>query len=78
MAGIQLSMAISDYEHTRDLAHGIVKPKGIELASLIYEVEEIFYRFTKHREWDISELSMGKFAALLNGLKLQGSIREVG
>tara|TARA_B100000676_G_C18041217_1_gene825095 strand:- start:918 stop:1907 length:990 start_codon:yes stop_codon:yes gene_type:complete len=64
MGDIRLSMAISDYEHTRDLVSGVVKPMGIELTSLVYEVEEIFYRFTMNREWDVSELSMGKYAAL--------------
>lgn len=66
MSDIRLSMAISDYEHTRDLVHGVVKPKGIELTAMVYEVEEIFYRFTKNREWDISELSMGKYAAFMS------------
>lgn len=64
MSDIRLSLAISDYEHTRDLVHGVVKPMGIELTGLVYEVEEIFYRFTMNREWDVSELSMGKYVAL--------------
>ena len=41
----------------------MLKPKGIDLTAMVYAVEEIFYRFTKNREWDISELSMGKYAA---------------
>lgn len=63
MGDVQLSLAISDYEHTRDLVHGIVKPTGLELTAMVYEVEEIFYRFAKYREWDVAELSMGKYAA---------------
>ena len=63
MSDIRLSIAICDYEHTRDLLHGVVKPKGIVLTAMVYEVEEIFYCFTKNREWDVSELSMGKYAA---------------
>ena len=63
MTDLRLSLAISDYEHTRDLVHGVVKPMGIELTGLVYEVEEIFYRVAKNREWDLAELSMGKYAA---------------
>ena len=64
MADLRVTMAISDYEHTRDIVHGVVRPTGIELACFVFEVEEIFYRFTRHREWDVSELSMGKYVAL--------------
>ena len=42
---IHLTMATWDYDHVRDLATGMVKPKGIELTHLQMEVEEIFYRF---------------------------------
>ena len=27
-------------------------------------IEEIFFRFTKFREWDVSEMSMGKYVSL--------------
>jgi 4,5-dihydroxyphthalate decarboxylase len=37
---------------------------GVDLTCLLYPVEEIFFRFTKFREWEISEMSLGKFAAL--------------
>ena len=33
-------MAISDYEYTRDLVHGVVKLKVIFLTAMVYEVEE--------------------------------------
>ena len=60
MGLINLSLAISDYEHTRDLVNGVVKPVGIDLTSFVFEVEEVFFRFIKNREWDISELSLGE------------------
>ena len=47
---IHLTMATWDYDHVRDLATGMVKPKGIELTHLQMEVEEIFYRFAKSFE----------------------------
>ncbi len=52
-------MAVSEYDHVRDLA-----VEGVELRRLTLPVEEIFFRFTQFREWDVSELSMGKYCAL--------------
>jgi 4,5-dihydroxyphthalate decarboxylase len=59
-----LTLAISDSDHVRDLVTGAVPVQGIDLTCLTYEVEEIFFRFTRYREWDVGELSMGKFSAL--------------
>ena len=61
MTDLRLSLAISDYEHARDLVHGVVKANGIDLVSQVFQVEEIFFRFTGHREWDLAELSMAKY-----------------
>jgi 4,5-dihydroxyphthalate decarboxylase len=58
---LQLSLAIAPYEHTRDL-----RPRGIDLVKLELSVEEIFYRFTRFREWDASEMSFAKVTALLS------------
>lgn len=38
--------------------------EGIELTCLLHEVEEIFFRFTKFREWECSEMSFGKYCSL--------------
>ena len=64
MPPITLTLAISEYDHVRDLVSGRVKPEGIALTVLVLSIEEIFYRFTIHREWDVSEMSMGKYVAL--------------
>ena len=61
----RLTLAISEYEHVRDLTEGRIQPEGIDLTCLQFEVEQIFFRFTKYREWDVSELSMGKYVALM-------------
>ena len=57
MADLHLTMGINDYDHVRDMFTGAVKPKGIELTSLVMEVEETFKRFLADQEWDISEIS---------------------
>ena len=61
---LQLTIAISDYDHVRDFATGVVRAEGIDTRFLTLTIEEIFFRFTKFREWDVSEMSMGKYVAL--------------
>lgn len=62
---IPLTLAISPYDHIDDLANGRVAPEGIDLTVLTdMRVEEIFYRFIVNREWDISEMAMGKYVAM--------------
>jgi 4,5-dihydroxyphthalate decarboxylase len=56
---VALTLATNDYDHLRDL-----DPQGIDLTRLILPVEEIFYRFTRFREWEVSELSLAKYCAL--------------
>jgi len=60
-AKLHLTLATTDYDHVRDLVNGVVRPEGIVLTAFVLPVEEIFYRFIKNREWDISEMSFGKF-----------------
>ena len=64
MASLQLTLAINDSDQVRDLVAGHVPVGGVELTCLRLPVEEIFFRFTRHREWDVSELSLAKFSHL--------------
>jgi 4,5-dihydroxyphthalate decarboxylase len=61
---LALTMAMSDYDHVRDLATGAIRVEGAELTTLNLPVEEIFYRFLRYREWHVSELSFAKYVAL--------------
>lgn len=63
---VHLTMAISDYDHVRDLTNGRIQADGIHLNALNLQVEEIFYRFTKFAEWEVSEMSMGKYVSLIS------------
>jgi 4,5-dihydroxyphthalate decarboxylase len=64
-ASLALTLAVCDYEHVREIAQGIVRADGITLTPLIFpSIEEITYRFTRSLEWDVSELSFGKYIAL--------------
>jgi 4,5-dihydroxyphthalate decarboxylase len=60
-ARLHLTLATTDYDHVRDLHAGAVRPDGIVLTAFNLPVEEIFFRFIKNREWDVSEMSFGKF-----------------
>ncbi len=67
MPPLPLTIAINDYDHVRDLLAGRVEAEGIALTTLNFEVEEIFFRFVRFREWDVSEMSMGKYVSLRAG-----------
>ncbi|MSQ52612.1 MAG: hypothetical protein EXR28_12060, partial [Betaproteobacteria bacterium] len=64
-ASLHLTLAVCDYQHTREIAQGIVRADGITLTPLVFpSIEEITFRFTRNLEWDVSELSFGKYIAI--------------
>jgi 4,5-dihydroxyphthalate decarboxylase len=65
MAGVQLSMAISNYDHVGDLVNGRVRVEGIELTAMELPIEEIFFRMLSFGEWDVSEFSMAKYVSFV-------------
>ena len=66
MSKLRLTLGISDYDHVRDLTNGVVTAEGIDLIPLNLVVEEIHFRFTAFREWDVSEMSLGKYISLVS------------
>lgn len=64
MNPLPLTLGLGAYDHTRDITDGSVPVEGISLRTLNLPIEEIFYRFTMYREWDVSEMSTGKYLAL--------------
>src|SRR5262245_11855358 len=74
-ASLNLTLAVCDYEHVRDLTTGVVRVDGVVLTPLVFpSIEEITFRFIRTLEWDVSELSFGKYIALVS----QGSAPMVG
>jgi 4,5-dihydroxyphthalate decarboxylase len=73
-ARLHLTLATADYDHVRDLTNGVVRPDGIVLTGFTLPVEEVFFRFIKNREWDVSEMSFGKFI----GFASQGNSPFIG
>jgi 4,5-dihydroxyphthalate decarboxylase len=63
MGNLHLSIATTDYDHFRDFRLGAVTAAGIDHTWSLLGHHEVFARFTAHREWDVAELSIAKFAA---------------
>src|SRR2546428_6056997 len=66
MKRLRLTFACWDYDRTRALADGRVRPDGIELNYLMQPVEETFFRMLRNREFDCSEMSLSSYVASLN------------
>ncbi len=64
MSKHKLTLAVCDYDHVRDLVSGTVHAEGLDINFQSFSVQEIFHRFTTHREWDASEMSMGMYVSL--------------
>jgi 4,5-dihydroxyphthalate decarboxylase len=63
---LALSLALGDYEHTRDLVNGDVSAEGIDLAAVRVPIEELLFRFHTHREWQAAEFGLGTHTALIS------------
>jgi 4,5-dihydroxyphthalate decarboxylase len=66
MSRIRLTLACWNYDRTRALADGSVRPEGIELEYLGLEVEETFFRMLRHGEFDVAEMSLSSYAVTLS------------
>jgi 4,5-dihydroxyphthalate decarboxylase len=59
MANLKITLACWDYDRTRALFDGRVKPEGIELDLWsTFNVGEIMERMVRHRQFDVSELGI--------------------
>jgi 4,5-dihydroxyphthalate decarboxylase len=65
-AKLRLTLSIWDYDRTRALADGSVRPEGIELNVLELPVEETFFRMARYREFDAAEMSMSSYTVSLH------------
>lgn len=65
MPRLRLTLACGDYDRTRALEEGTVRPDGIELTYLRLPVEETFFRMLRHREFEVAEMSLSSYAVSL-------------
>ncbi len=67
MNPVELTLAMHDYDHTRDVVTGKVPVEGVRLRTVELTPPELNARFSKLREWEISEFGLGKYIALRAG-----------
>ena len=65
MANLRLTLACNDYDRTRPLIDGRVKPEGIDLDIAVLKPRALFPRQLDEQEFDASELSLGSYASLV-------------
>jgi len=66
MARLRLTLACWNYDRTRALSDGSIRPEGIDLVYLTQPVEETFFRMVRYREFDCAEMSLSSYVASLN------------
>jgi 4,5-dihydroxyphthalate decarboxylase len=64
MGRLSLTLACGRYDRTLALTDGRVRPEGVDLNYIPMEPEEIFWRMTRHSEFDASEFSLGAYTIL--------------
>jgi 4,5-dihydroxyphthalate decarboxylase len=64
MPNLKLTLACWDYDRTRPLMDGRVKPEGIDLDITILRPRQAFQRMLDNREFQVSELSLASYTAL--------------
>lgn len=65
MPRLRLTFACGDYDRTRALEEGTIRPDGIELTYLRLPVEETFFRMMRHREFEVAEMSLSSYVMSL-------------
>ncbi len=65
MSRLRLSLGCWNYDRTRALLEGRIRPDGIDLVYLDMPVEETFFRMLRHREFDVAEMSLSSYVVSL-------------
>jgi 4,5-dihydroxyphthalate decarboxylase len=58
---VRISLACWDYDRTRGIADGRIRPEGLTVDYIALPPEETFFRMARFREFDVSELSLGSY-----------------
>ena len=65
MADLPLKLACWNYDRSRPLMDGRVKPEGIALDIQVLRPRETFPRMLERREFDVSEMSLASYVSLV-------------
>jgi 4,5-dihydroxyphthalate decarboxylase len=63
---LRMTLACGDYDRTRPLIDGTVRPLGVDLTCLPMTIEEIFFRMARFREFDAAEMSLSSYLVSLS------------
>jgi 4,5-dihydroxyphthalate decarboxylase len=63
---VPLTLACWDYDRTRALATGEIRPEGVDLTYLSLPVEETFFRMMRNQEFDVAEMSLSSYVLSLS------------
>ena len=66
MSQLRMSLGCWNYDRTRALMDGTVRPQGIDLNYLNMPVEETFFRMLRHQEFDVAEMSLSSYSVSLS------------
>ncbi|HYH70013.1 MAG TPA: ABC transporter substrate-binding protein [Methyloceanibacter sp.] len=66
MAKLALTLGCWNYDRTRALADGTVRPDGIDINYLTMPVEETFFRMARFKEFDVAEMSLSSYTVSLH------------
>ena len=65
MADLELKLACWDYDRTRPLIDGRVKPDGIKLDIEVLRPRQMFPRMLEHQDFEVCEMSLASHASLI-------------
>ena len=58
---MRISLACWDYDRTRAIADGRIRPEGLTVDYIALPPEETFFRMARFREFDVAELSLSSY-----------------
>lgn len=58
---MRISLACWDYDRTRAIADGRIRPEGLTVDFIALPPEETFFRMARFREFDVAELSLSSY-----------------
>src|ERR687885_1014225 len=58
---MRISLACWDYDRTRAILEGRIRPEGLTVDYISLPPEETFFRMARFREFDVAELSLGSY-----------------
>ncbi|MDB5939981.1 MAG: 4,5-dihydroxyphthalate decarboxylase [Polaromonas sp.] len=61
MSKLKINFGCWDYDRTRAMQRGQVQPSGIDLNYVEMPVEETFFRMLRHKEFEVSEMSLSSY-----------------